>query len=293
MTEFFHSLQTILRTELFAIAGTPINILTLITFAAILLISAAASRGAQKAMRLFLERRGVRDAGTVGVLTRLTHYGVLGTGVAVGFNVLGINLAALFAAGAVLAIAIGFAMQNIAQNFVSGVILLSERSIKPGDILEVEGTMVKVVSMGMRATVGRTLQDEDLIIPNANLVQATVKNFTLRDPLYRIRTTVGVSYHSDMRLVRDTLMKAAREIPERSPGKEPTVLLVDFGTSSVDFEVSIWVETPWTARVGRSTLNTAVWWALKDAGITIAFPQVDVHFDPGVGPPAGPEQPKA
>lgn len=287
MSEFFRSLHQALQKEIFAIAGTSINLLTLLTFLIIVAATILASRVAQKGVGLFLERRGVRHPGTVGVSTRLTHYTVMITGLAVGFNTLGINLAALFTAGAVLAIAVGFAMQTIAQNFVSGIILLSEQSIKPGDVLEVDGVMVQVVHLGMRATVARTLDDEDLIIPNSNLVQSTVKNYTLKDSYYRIRTAVGVSYGSDLKLVEDTLARTAEGIENRSPLKKPTVFLSAFGNSSVDFEVSIWVETPWQARGARSDLNKALWWALKEAGITIAFPQLDVHFDarsPGSAP---------
>ena len=138
---------------------------------------------------------------------------------------------------------------------------------------------MKVGSLGTRSTVARTLDDEDLIVPNSNLVQSTVKNYTLKDSLYRIRTVVGVAYSSDMELVRETLSKAAEGIDGRVMHKNPTVFLIAFGNSSVDFEVSIWVESPWTARATRSHLNTSIWWALKDAGITIAFPQMDVHFD--------------
>jgi small-conductance mechanosensitive channel len=206
----------------------------------------------------------------------------MAVGLGIGVHALGINLTALFAAGAVFAIGLGFAMQNIAQNFVSGLILLVERAIKPGDVLEVDGRLVRVVRMGIRATVSRTLDDEDLIIPNSTLVQSTVKNYTLRDPHYRVRSAVGVVYGSDMALVRRTLEEAARNFPGRDPGTEPRILLLGFGTSSVDFEVSIWTTNPWRMRTVRSELNETIWWAFKSAGVTIAFPQLDVHFDPPI-----------
>jgi small-conductance mechanosensitive channel len=179
-------------------------------------------------------------------------------------------------------VALGFAMQNIAQNFVSGVILLVERSIKPGDILRVEGRLVKVMRMGIRATVSRTLDDEEIIIPNSVLVQNSVTNYTLKDRLYRLRALVGVVYWSDMALVRETLERVAKEIPWREKGPEPRILLRQFGDSSVDFEVSVWISDPWRVQLRLSELHEAIWWALKEAGITIAFPQVDVHLDPPV-----------
>ena len=197
-------------------------------------------------------------------------------------NTLGINLTALFAAGAVFAVAIGFAMQNISQNFVSGVILLLERAIKPGDVLEVEGRIVRVRDMGIRATIGRTMDEEDIIIPNSQLVASPVKNYTLKDSLYRLRTVVGVVYSSDMARVRQVLERTAQELDWKSTHQPPRILMKEFGDSSVNFEVSLWIEDPWTMQQRRNELNEAVWWALKDAGITIAFPQLDVHFDPQV-----------
>ncbi len=173
-------------------------------------------------------------------------------------------------------------MQNIAQNFVSGLILLVERTIKPGDVLEVEGTVVRVVQLGIRATLARTREDEELIIPNATLVQSTVKNFTLRDPLFRVRAAVGVTYGSDLRAVFDTLAGVAEGVSWRSTQREPRIQLRQFGSSSVDLEVSVWIDDPWDAQPRLSQLNEAIWWALKAAGIVIAFPQLDVHVDPPI-----------
>jgi len=133
--------------------------------------------------------------------------------------------------------------------------------------------------MGTRATVARTRDEEELIIPNSVLVQSTVTNHTLGDTLYRIRTKVGVAYGSDMERVFEVLLDAGRSVADRVPDKEPIILLLEFGDSSVVFEVSVWATDPWAARVTRSNLNMAIWRHLKDVGITIAFPQLDVHFD--------------
>ncbi|NNL31192.1 MAG: mechanosensitive ion channel, partial [Gemmatimonadetes bacterium] len=149
--------------------------------------------------------------------------------------------------------------------------------------LEVEGTVVRIIRMGARATVARTRDDEELIIPNSTLVQSTVKNLTLSDPVYRIRSRVGVSYSSDMTRVEDVLSSVARNLDGRHVDREPVIYLVDFGDSSVVWEASVWLADPWKGPQGRSELNIAIWHALKEAGITIAFPQLDVHFDPVVG----------
>ncbi|HRV06830.1 MAG TPA: mechanosensitive ion channel [Acidobacteriota bacterium] len=264
---------------LFEIAGTPVSLMTLITLALILGVTFLLSRLVDGALaRAFRSRHVERDA-TLLVTRRLVRYTVWILGVAVGLQTIGVNLSALFAAGAVFAVAIGFAMQNIAQNFVSGVILLTERTIKPGDVLEAEGRIVQVIRLGIRTTVAQTLDNEAIIIPNSLLAQNLVKNYTLQDSLYRIRATVGVAYSSDMRLVRRVLQQAAEGLPWRVADRTPRLLLRGFGASSVDWEVSVWIDDPWISRRRLSELNEVLWWALKDAGITIAFPQLDVHFD--------------
>ena len=228
-----------------------------------------------------LRRASNYDEGTIQAFRRLVRYVVTVIGISIPVHTIGINLSALFAAGAFFAVAIGFAMQNITENWVSGVILLGERTIKPGDVIEFDGRLVQVREMNMRVTVVRTLDDEDMIIPNSALAQAAVKNFTFRDPDTRVRATVGVAYSSDLHQVREVLEKVAEKIPWRTP-RGPVVQLVDFGSSSVDYEVSVWTDNPWGLANLRSELREAIWFALLDAQITIAFPQLDVHFDPAV-----------
>jgi small-conductance mechanosensitive channel len=271
--------RALLEFELFSIGGRPVNVATILTSFIVALVAILVARVGEKATVRFLKARGVTDEGSTGATARLVYYVVLGVGFAVAIHTLGINLTALFTAGAVLAIAIGFAMQNMAQNFVAGLILLIERTIKPGDILEVEGRMVKVTRLGMRATVTRTWDADDLIIPNSVLVSSTVKNFTFRDRLHRIRCQVGVSYDSDVAEVERVLREAAIGIDWRDSSLEPVILLRGFGDSSVNFDVSVWVHDPFARSLSQSDLNRVVWYALKHAGITIAYPQLDLHID--------------
>jgi small-conductance mechanosensitive channel len=226
-----------------------------------------------------LDRQGVADPGTKAIARRLIHYVVLVVGLGTAVNNLGFNLSAIFAAGAVLGVGIGFAFQSVAQNFISGLLLLFERSIKPGDVLEVEGRVVRVEELRIRSTVARTRDDEQLIIPNSTLAQGTVTNFTMRDSFYRVRCQVGVTYDSDMRQVREALEQAADGVEGREKGHDPMVLMESFGDSAVIFDVSVWTDDPWRARRALSNLNEAIWWELKDAGIVIAFPQLDLHLD--------------
>jgi len=268
--------------HLFELGDTPVTLATLLMFVLIVVITLAISKILQRGAARALKLRGITNEGTLATAKRLLHYVVMAIGIAVALETMGINLGALFAAGAIFAIGISFAMQNIAQNFVSGLILLLERTIKPGDILLVENRVVKVIRMGIRATIAQTLDNEEIIVPNSILVQSSVTNYTLGDSIYRLRTVVGVIYGSDMALVRRTLEATATRMPWRHQGRDPVIHMREFGDSSVNFEVSVWMEDPWHALRARSDLNEAIWWALKDAGITIAFPQLDLHLDPDV-----------
>ena len=270
-------MDDLLGRTLFAIGDTPVTIGSIVVLVTIVAGSYILSRMIQRILRVWIASRSRIDHGGAANTLRLLHYSILAVGVAVGLDTIGVDLAALLAAGALVAVAAGFAMQNITQNFVSGVILLMERSITEHDILEVEGKIVRVERLGTRATVVRTLEDEQLIVPNAAIVQSTVTNFTLGENHIRIRTQVGVAYSSDVDSVFKVLNEAAAGLERRVPEKAPVVLLHEFGNSSIVFDVSVWIHDPWEIRIARSRLNHAIWRALKSAGITISFPQLDLH----------------
>lgn len=278
-------LTELANTQLFLIGDRPVSAMTIAIALAIVLLTILISRGARRASSAAFRRRGVTEEGTILAVNRLLHYVVLFVGLGVAVQTAGIDLGALFAAGAVFAVGIGFAMQNIAQNFVSGVILLFEQAIKPGDVLEINGKLVKVRKMGIRVTVVRARDGEDVIVPNAEIVQGNVVNYTQSDSRFRIRVGVGVSYHEDMRQVRETLEKAAEDFAstfgqDKGLADKPVeVWLTDFGNNSVNWEVGVWTADPWHVLRHQSALREKVWWAFADEDIVIAFPQVDVHFD--------------
>lgn len=277
--DVLESIRQVLDTELFTVGDTTVTLSTALWAALIVIITVWVSRALRRVVNRTLERRNLASEGTAGVISSLLHYVILITGLGVAMSTLGIRMSALFTAGAVLAVGIGFAMQNITQNFVSGVILLAERAIRPGDVLEVQGIVVRVKSLGIRTTIVQTRDLEKLIVPNAELVQNTVKNYTFRDSLYRLRAQVGVVYGSDMDLVFRTLRRVAHNIDWRNKDHDPVVLLTGFGDNSVNFDVSVYIEDPWHAPRARTRLNRAIWDALKELEIVIAFPQVDVHLD--------------
>ena len=278
-TDALGRVNDVLAIKLFEVSGTAVTVATAATVLLVVVATMWTSRIVRKAVRRGFALRGVTDQGTIGLVGNLAHYTVLLVGFGVALQTIGLDLGALFAAGAVFAVGLGFAMQNIAQNFVAGVILMMERAIKPGDVLEVDGTVIRVVNMGIRATIAKTRDGESVLIPNADLVQNRVKNYTLSDSQYRLRAAVGVHYESDLRVVHETLRKVGEAFEGRIEGMPVQVFLREFGSSSVDYELCVWMTDPWLALQTRSSLMERIWWALKDADVTIAFPQIDVHLD--------------
>lgn len=271
-----------LRAHLFEVGRVPFTPMTAVTVALVILATRWVSRAAQTGLAAQLRRHGDADEGVIAALQRLTHYGIIALGLAIGLQTAGINLSTLLAASAVFAVGIGLGLQSMAQNFISGLILLVERSIKPGDMLTVDGEVVRVREMGIRATVARSLDDEDLVIPNGKLVENTVINHSLQTNVVRARMVVGVAYDSDLDAVMRVLNDAAEACPARVRSKPPVVMLIGFGSSSIDFEVSIWVSDAFARPRSLSRLRMDVWRALRDARLVIAFPQLDVHLDPPV-----------
>lgn len=279
--ELPHAPNALLDFTLFRIGNTPLTVGTLITAVATVVVTLVSTMLLDRLVKRRFAARGVAGKGGA-VAAQLLHYAALAIGFSIAAQTIGINLSALFAAGAVFAVGFGFAMQNIAQNFVAGVIILVERTIRPGDIIEVEGQVARVEEIGIRSTRVRTRFDVDIIVPNALLVQTNVKNYTLSDSDYRVHIDVGVAYESDAPAVMEILLRAAAALTWRVAAKQPVVLITEFGNSAVNFEVSVWCDDPWSARIRQSELSLAIWRALKEANVTISFPQLDVHFDPWV-----------
>lgn len=253
--------------------------------ALILLIGFWISRGLQQRLvrRLLGIDTGAPEAADS--YKQFVRFFVMGIAIMLAVHTLGIDLTHVFTAGGLLAVATAFATKNLSENLIAGWILRAENVIKRGDILEIEsGKMVMVKRIGTRATIVRTKNEAELIIPNAELVQNKIYNDTHADPLHRLEATIGVSYASDLDQVRRVLEGTCRELTWRSEQHEPQILLAEFGASSVNYRIQVWIEDPWFEAVLLSRLNEALWNALKDAGIVIAFPQLDVHlFQEGSG----------
>src|SRR5437899_127833 len=208
---------------------------------------------------------------------------VLVVGVLIVLENTGIHLGALAVFAGAVGVGVGFGLQNIASNFISGLVILAERPITIGDRVEVAGITGQVQQIRARSTVIRTNDNIAMIVPNTKFIDSPVTNWTYGDPRVRFRIPVGVAYGSDVRKVSDALVAAGRSNPHVLDDPAPSVFLETFGESSINLELVVWSkEMSYRPRRFRSDLNFAMAQKLREAGIEIPGPQRDLHFRDGV-----------
>lgn len=202
----------------------------------------------------------------------------------VSVNLLGISLTNFAVIAGGLSVGIGFGMQAIISNFISGLILLFDRAIQPGDVIEVNGVWAKVMSVNIRNTEVQTFDNAKIFLPNSTLIANQVTNWTHRNDV-RIRrdVAVGVAYGSDVQLVKRLLLEAATEHPAVLDTPAPWVIFNDFGASSLDFILRFWVRHVDLALSTSSEIREAIDLKFREHGVEIPFPQVDMHVRPGDG----------
>jgi potassium efflux system protein len=223
--------------------------------------------------------RGVPNAISTGV-----HYAILLVGFTLAIGAAGIDLTKFTLLAGALGVGIGFGLQNVVNNFVSGLILLFERPVQTGDFVDVGGISGEVAHIGIRATTLRTPEGADVIVPNATFISERVMNWTLSERKRRVDVDVGVRYGTDPEKVIALLVATGRAHPEVLPIPEPLALLTRFGDNSLDFRLHVWTRFEIFVRV-RSELTMAVNAALAGAGMEIPFPQRELHVKVEPGTP--------
>src|SRR5213596_1401029 len=208
---------------------------------------------------------------------------VLVVGVLIVLENTGIHLGALAVFAGAVGVGVGFGLQNIASNFISGLVILAERPITIGDRVEVAGIVGRVQQIRARSTVIMTSDNIAMIVPNSKFIDSPVRNWHYGDERVRFRLPVGVAYGSDVNKVREALIAAAREHSATLNDPEPTAFLEKFGDSTIDFELVAWTqEMSYKPRRYRSDLNFLIYKHLTGAGIEIPNPQRDLHIRDGV-----------
>jgi small-conductance mechanosensitive channel len=207
---------------------------------------------------------------------------VLIIGIFIVLDNAGIHLGALTVFAGAVGVGVGFGLQNIASNFISGLVILAERPITIGDRVEVAGVVGQVQQIRARSTVILTNDNIAMIVPNSKFIDSPVTNWTYSDRRVRFRVPIGVAYGSDVNKVREALIAAGRSNSHVLEDPGPSVFLNKFGESSIDFELVVW-SSEMSHRPSRfkSDLNFAIEEKLREAGIKIPFPQRDLHIRSG------------
>jgi len=230
--------------------------------------------------------RGKQSQGTVYAWSRVLRYIVWIVGTLIGLNYIGFSLASVALFGGAIGVGIGFGLQNIVANFVSGIVILLEGTLKVGDFVDLQsGVRGHVREIGLRYTLVTTNDEVDVIVPNSEFVNGRVTNWTYQNRTHRLHIPFGVAYGSDKERVKAAALRAARSVEGTvlDVGREPDVWLVGFGESSLDFELVVWIGQDLIAHPNR---NEALYlWAIEDEfradNIEIPFPQRDLHVRSG------------
>ena len=232
-------------------------------------------------MRKRLLPRVSLEPSAIAAFEKLFYYFSLLVIVIVALRIVNIPLTAFTFLGGAIAIGVGFGAQNLINNFISGFIIMAERPIKIGDLIEIEQTIAVVEGIGARCTRIRTGDNVHILVPNSSFLEKNIINWTLSDKMVRAHVTVGIAYGSPVMEVKNLLIKTAKEHKDVLEQPEPFVLFSDFGDNALVFTLYFWVSM--TRLLKRHIIESDIRYRIdelfREAGIVIAFPQLDVHFD--------------
>ncbi len=211
-------------------------------------------------------------------ISTILHYSLLLVGFFIAIAALGIDLSKFTILAGAFGVGLGFGLQNIVNNFVSGLILLFERPVKVGDVLQLRETQGDLKRIGLRASVLRTLEGAEIIVPNGHLISEEVTNWTFSDRIRRIQVDVGVAYGNDPEKIIELLTKVALSHSDIVKEPPPRTLFIEFGESSLNFQLRAWTTVASRWMNVKSDLAIGIFKALKEAEIEIPFPQRDLHL---------------
>lgn len=269
--------------QLFKVGEYSLKLGQLLSFFVVLIITSIVSKILQAGFNRIAKQKGNTSSHHLYIISRIIHYLVLFVGFIIALTMLGFKVTELAIMASALGIGIGLGLQGMVNNFVSGLMIMLERSLKVGDFIEVSSGLVgEVIEINMRATLVRTNDNIDILIPNADLVSGIVTNWTLADNVRRFRIPFGVAYGSDKEIVKKAALEAAKAVNYTltMPGRQPIVWMTGFGDSSINFTLGVWVSHEQVKR--PTALMSDYLWALDDAlranNIEIPFPQRDLHI---------------
>lgn len=262
----------VFTTPILELSGNKISVLSLFAAAIFFYFSTVLSKYARRLAEKLLENR-VIDKGVKGSIIKIAGHVAQFVGILIALDMIGVNLSSLVAIGGVLAVGIGFGLQNIAQNFISGLIILFERPIKDGDLVEVDGVYGRISEIGARSTTVITRDEVSIIVPNSKFISERVVNDSFSGERRRFSVSVGVAYGSDTSLVSKVLLDVASKHSKVLSTPEPEVFFKDFGDSSLNFELNVWLDDLWGSVRVLSDIRFQIDQEFRNHNIEIPFPQ--------------------
>jgi len=278
ITNVFDFIFAVLNFKLFTLVDTHISLFTIIIMVVVIYASTKLSKLVRNYFHHSVFQRFNIEEGLKFSLSRFIGYLIIAIGIIIALQGFGIRLSALTVFAGVLGVGIGFGMQNITANIVSGIVILFERPVKVGDIVKLNNMIGEVTKINLRASIIRTIYNEHLIVPNTEFINHIVENMSYGDLKLRICIKVGVAYGTDVDLARDTLLEAARATETVMNDPPPVVLFRQFGDSSLDFELFVWIDNPQIKFNVESDLHFMIVKLFDQHGIEIPFPQRDVYI---------------
>jgi potassium-dependent mechanosensitive channel len=255
----------------------PVTLSNAVAAVVALMMMIVTARNAPGLLKIAVLQRVGMDRGIQFAITALSRYTIVVVGLVIAFGQIGINWSKVQWLVAAMTVGLGFGLQEIFANFVSGVIILFERPMRVGDIVTTGDITGKISQIQIRATTIQTWDNKELVVPNKEFVTGRLMNWTLTDPELRISFPIGVAYGSDTAKVERTLYSVARQHPDVLKDPEPTVTFMNFGASALDFDLRVSIPNLDVLMKVRHEINTAIDQAFRKAGIEIPFPQQDVH----------------
>jgi small-conductance mechanosensitive channel len=266
-----------LRTPLVVLSGTPVTTLTILIALLILLISRIAAAIIGRSIERVLEARAV-DKGLRFAVGKISRYIVIIIGAFVALNTMGVDTSAVMAGGAVLLVGIGFGLQKLAENFISGLLVLIERPIHKGDFIDAGGVLGIVDDIGLRATRVISRDGVTVIVPNASLMSQNVVNYSAPTHSRRIWIRIGVAYGTDLAMASKILVELADAEPKIAGEPAPEVRCPAFHDSSIELALVCWIREAQEDLIVVSNLNFAIDREFRKNGIVIPVPQREVHM---------------
>ena len=279
----FEKTWGILNYPLFSIDKKDISLINFFIFTILILVGLYIGKYYKKTIYSLKHKYDINNS-TATLLANIGYYLILTIVFLSSLKSIGLNLSSLTVIAGALSVGIGFGLQNVVSNFVSGIILMFEKSIKIGDYIQLdEDTRGTVTDIRMRSLTIRTNDNIDLIVPNQNFIQNIVTNWTLNDKSRRFRIPFGVAYGTEVKKVEEVILKALKDLklPHYKIGaKKPQIIFTSLGDNSINFELFVWVKDELTLRPRYTTSEflKMIYKALNDAGINIPFPQQDLYI---------------